>query len=142
MIPLAIPDLSGNEARYLQECVESNFVSSVGPFVDRFEDMVGDAVGAAAAVAVSSGTTGLHAALNAVGVGPGDLVILPAYTFIASANAISHCGAKPWLFDIDPDSWTLDVNLLKESLEAETELQDGRLIHRASRQRVAAIMPV
>jgi perosamine synthetase len=142
MIPLAIPDLSGNEARYLQECVESNFVSSVGPFVDRFEGMVSDAVGAAAAIAVSSGTTGLHAALNAVGVGPGDLVILPAYTFIASANAISHCGAMPWLFDIDPDSWTLDANLLKASLETETERQDSRLIHRASGRCVTAIMPV
>jgi perosamine synthetase len=141
-IPLAEPDLSGNEARYLQECIETTFVSSVGPFVDRFEDMVATATGAQSAVAVSSGTAGLHAALTAVGVGPDDLVILPAYTFIASANAIAHCGAMPWLFDIDPDLWTLDTNLLKASLETETEHQDGRLIHRASGRRVAAIMPV
>jgi perosamine synthetase len=141
-IPLAEPDLSGNEARYLQECIDTTFVSSVGPFVDRFEDMVATATGARSAVAVSSGTTGLHAALTAVGVGHGDLVILPAYTFIASANAVSHCGAAPWLFDMDRASWTLDPEQLRATLEAETERRNGHLVHRDSGRRVAAIMPV
>ena len=118
MIPLSIPNLSGNEARYLQECIDSGFVSSIGPFVDRLEAMVAEATGAAGAVAVSSGTTGLHVALAAIGVGHGDLVILPTYTFIASANAISHCGAEPWLLDIDADSWTLDAGLLSTRLGA------------------------
>jgi perosamine synthetase len=141
-IPLAEPDLSGNEARYLQECIETTFVSSVGPFVDRFEDMVATATRAPAAVAVSSGTTGLHAALTAVGVGHGDLVILPAYTFIASTNAVSHCGAAPWLFDIDRASWTLDPEQLRTILETETEHIGDHLIHRDSGRRVAAIMPI
>ena len=89
VIPLAVPNLAGNEARYLEECVRSNFVSSVGPFVDRLEELVAAETGGARAVATSSGTTGLHAALVAVGVGRDDLVVLPSYTFIASANAIA-----------------------------------------------------
>ncbi len=142
MIPLAIPNLSGNEARYLAECVETNFVSSVGPFVERFEEMVASSSGATHAFATSSGTTGLHVALVALGVGRDDLVILPSLTFIASANAISHCGATPWLLDVSEDSWTLDPNALDRALAEETELRGDSLVHRASGRRVAAIMPV
>lgn len=142
MIPLAIPNLDGNEEAYLRDCVATNFVSSVGPYVDRFEQMVAEQTGAVKAIATCSGTTGLHAALTAVGVGHGDLVILPALTFIASANAISHCGAMPWLFDIDAESWTLDTDALKHALETDTERRDGTLIHKATGKRVAAIMPV
>ena len=142
MIPLAVPNLGGNEARYLQECVETNFVSSVGPFVDRFEAMVAEASGACHAVATSSGTTGLHAALTALGVGRDDLVVLPSFTFIASANAISHCGATPWLLDVCADSWTLDVAELAGVLETQAERRDGELVHRESGRRVAALMPV
>ncbi|MBF0157758.1 MAG: aminotransferase class I/II-fold pyridoxal phosphate-dependent enzyme, partial [Magnetococcales bacterium] len=160
MIPLAVPDLSGNEALYLQECIRSGFVSSVGPFVVRLEGMVATIAASAAAVATSSGTTGLHAALTAVGVGRDDLVIVPALTFIASANAVAHCGADPWLMEIDPVSWTLDADRLAETLESSAERRetDGRggerdepgsskatqerVIHRQSGRRVAAIMPV
>jgi len=142
MIPLAIPNLSGNEARYLQECVETNFVSSVGPFVTRFEAMVAEAAGAPCAVATSAGTTGLHAALTAVGVRRDDLVILPSMTFIASANSIAHCGAQPWLLDISGESWTLDPEQLARVLAAETTRRDGEVLHRATGRRVAAVMPV
>lgn len=142
MIPLAVPNLAGNEARYLQDCVATNFVSSVGPFVRRFEEMVAAATGAADAVAVSSGTVGLHLALVTAGVGRDDLVILPALTFIASANAIAHCGATPWLLDVSAESWTLDPAALDRTLAAETERRGGRLLHRASGRRVAAVMPV
>jgi perosamine synthetase len=142
VIPLAVPDLSGNESRYLQECIDTTFVSSVGPFVDRFEAMVAAAAGTEAAVAVSSGTTGLHAALTAVGVGHNDLVAMPSYTFIASANAVSHCGARPWLFDVEPATWCLDPAQLSATLAAETEMQDGRCVHKASGRRVAAVLPV
>lgn len=142
MIPLAVPNLAGNEGRYLNECVESTFVSTVGPFVTRFEAMVAELAGAAGAVATSAGTTGLHAALTALGVGRDDLVILPTFTFVASANAIAHCGALPWLFDIDPERWTLDPALVADRLESECERRDGRLIHRPSGRRVAALMPV
>lgn len=142
MIPLAVPDLSGNEARYLQDCIASTFVSSIGPFVDRLETMVGAVAGAQAAVATSSGTAGLHVALVAVGVKPDDLVVLPSFTFIASANAINQCGAEPWLFDVDAESWTLDVDLLRAMLAAETRADGSGRIHIPSGRRVAAIMPV
>lgn len=142
MIPLCIPNLCGNEGRYLAECVETTFVSTVGPFVTRLEGMVAEASGARAGVATSAGTTGLHLALLAVGVGPGDLVVLPSFTFIASANAIAHCGATPWLFDVEPDGWTLDAGLVERALARETERRDGAVVHRASGRRVAAIMPV
>lgn len=142
MIPLAVPNLSGNEAKYLQECIASTFVSSVGPFVERFEKEVAASAGARFGIAVSSGTTGLHAALTAAGVKRDDLVVLPSFTFIASANAIAHCGATPWLFDVSGDSWTLDVDAVGRALEKDTESLVGGRFHRATRRRVAAIMPV
>ncbi len=142
MIPLAVPRLDGNEAKYLQECIETTFVSSVGPFADRFETEVAHAAGAEGAVATSSGTTGLHIALLAAGVEPDDLVILPAFTFIASANAISYCNATPWLFDLDPASLTLDPALVREGLRAETKQVAGRVIHTKTGRRVGCIMPV
>lgn len=142
MIPLAIPNMCGNEAKYLQECVDSNFVSTAGPFVPRFEEMVARFAGAKFGVATSSGTTGLQLALLAVGVGPNDLVILPSWTFIASANAIAHCGAIPWLFDVSADSWTLDPNLLASELSEEAVRRDGGVYHKLTGRRIAAIMPV
>lgn len=143
MIPLAVPNLAGNEGRYLQECVDSTFVSSVGPFVDRFERMVAEAAGTALpAVATSAGTTGLHAALAAVGVERDDLVILPSFTFVASANAIAQCGALPWLLDVCAATWTLDPDVLEQALCDDTERCDGVLRHRASGRRVMAVVPV
>ncbi|MFA5264952.1 MAG: aminotransferase class I/II-fold pyridoxal phosphate-dependent enzyme [Opitutaceae bacterium] len=142
MIPLAIPNLCGNEARYLQECVSTGFVSSVGSFVGRFEALVAQSAGTPGAVATSAGTTGLHLALVTVGVQPGELVIIPSYTFIATANAVSHAGAIPWLFDVSPDDWCLDPALLQDTLARETERRFGGLFHIASGRRVAALMPV
>lgn len=142
MIPLAIPQLSGREGEYLQQCITTGFVSSVGPFVERFERSVADAAGAPAAVATASGTSGLHAALAAAGVGRDDLVILPAFTFIASANAIAMCGATPWLFDVSPDAWTLDPDLLARTLAQDAVRKGDRVVHRATGRRVAAILPV
>ena len=142
MIPLAVPNLAGREAEYLQACIDSTFVSSVGPFVERFEEGVAAAAGTAGAVAVSSGTTGLHLALTAIGVGPGDLVVLPSLTFIASANAIAHCGAGPWLFDVAADSWTLDPAQLDRTLERRLAPGPDGPVERETGRRVAAIMPV
>ncbi|WP_420349579.1 DegT/DnrJ/EryC1/StrS family aminotransferase [Pelagibius sp.] len=142
MIPIAIPHLVGREGQYLQECVHSGFVSSVGPFVSRFEAMVADAAGASRAVATSAGTTGLHAALVAVGVGRDDLVILPSLTFIASANAIAHTGAGPWLLDVDEATWSLDPALLEHALDQLTTPADKGPVHKETGRRVGAIMPV
>lgn len=142
MIPLAVPNLTGNEKKYLDDCIDTTFVSSVGEYVNRFEKMIAEATGSKFAVATSAGTTGLHVALTAVGVKHGDLVILPSFTFIASANSIAHCGAAPWLMDIESTTWCLDPTLVHSSLERECEKQGEDLIHKASGRRVAAIMPV
>lgn len=143
MIPIAVPNLSGKEAEYLQDCIDSTYVSSVGPYVDRFEELVAKASGAPTAVATSAGTTGLHVALLAVGVKPDDLVIIPSLTFIATANSVSHCNAEPWIFDVDKDSWTLSPEMVAATLETSTTMTaDGLCIHRETGKTVKAIMPV
>ena len=142
MIPLAEPNIAGNEGRYLQECVATNFVSSVGPFVDRFEGLVAMAAGRAGAVATNNGTAALHAALIALGVRPGDLVVMPALTFIATANAASYCHARPAFLDVSPESWTLDPAALRRFLADDCAPNGGDLIHRASRARVGAVVAV
>lgn len=143
MIPLAVPNLAGNEGRYLQECIDSTFVSSVGPFVDRFEQMVADCAGSPhRAVACSAGTNALHAALVAVGVERDDLVILPSFTFVASANAIAQCGAMPWLLDVAADRWTLDPAALAQVLKEDCVVAGDVLRRRQCGRRVVAIVPV
>lgn len=142
MIPLAVPDLTGNEANYLAECVRSTFVSSVGAFVGRFEAGLAERAGAAGAVATCSGTTALHLMLHVAGVKPGDLVVLPTLTFIASANAIAHCGATPWLFDVESASWTLDAAAVASAFARDVEMEGGRAIHCPTGRRVAAILAV
>lgn len=142
MISLAIPNLSGNEKKYLDDCIDTTFVSSVGQYVNRFENMVAKETESQYAVATSSGTTGLHAALTAVGVKYGELVIIPTFTFIATANSIAHCGANPWLMDIDPTTWCLDANLVRKEIEKNCVKKEGMLIHKSTGKRVAALMPV
>ncbi|MBR9824353.1 MAG: LegC family aminotransferase [Alphaproteobacteria bacterium] len=141
-IPLAIPNTGEREARNLQACIETNFVSSVGAFVNEFEERIAALSGTASGVAMGAGTQALHISLLASDIGQGDLVILPSFTFIASANAISHAGATPWLMDIERDSWTLDPGQVREALESQTERRSGVLRHKATGMRVAAIMPV
>lgn len=142
MIDLAVPDLSGNERKYLNECIDTTFVSTVGEFVKRFEKEVSEKVGAAYGTVVSSGTDGLHMALTACGVGRDDLVCIPAFTFIATANAVVHCGAEPWLIDIDEKSWTMDPELLDRELSEKAYEDNGQLFHKESGKRIAAVMPV
>lgn len=142
MIPLAVPDLTGNERKYLNQCIDTTYVSSVGEFVNRFEENIAQKCGAKYGVAVSSGTTGLHLALTGCGVKRDELVIIPTFTFIATANAVAHCGAVPWLFDISPDSWTLDAKQLESELEKNSVWDNHKLIHKETGRRIAAIMPV
>ncbi len=142
MIPLAVPDLSGKERQYLNDCIDTTFVSSVGEFVDRLEIITAQKNDAKYGVATSSGTTGLHAALMAYGVRRDELVLIPTFTFIATANAVAHCGAIPWLIDIDAANWCMDAEQLEEELSRKTRMEDGKVIHSESGKRVAAIMPV
>jgi dTDP-4-amino-4,6-dideoxygalactose transaminase len=124
VIPLTEPSLKGNEHAYLDECIRSNFVSSIGPFVERFEREFAAHVGATFAVACSSGTAALHVALRVLGVGPSDEVFVPAFTFIASANAIVYQGARPTFVDSEATTWNIDPALVRD--EINQRLKDGR----------------
>ncbi|WP_266367083.1 LegC family aminotransferase [Tellurirhabdus rosea] len=142
MIPLCVPHLAGNEWAYIKDCLDTNWVSATGQYVNRFEKALAEYTGAAHAVAVSSGTTALHISLIVSGIQPGDFVIVPNLTFVATANVVKYMGAHPLLCDIDPDTYLLDLDLLEEFLENETELRDGTAIHRATGRPVRALMPV
>lgn len=117
MIPLVEPVLDGNEARYLQECIDSGYVSSVGPFVERFEREFAKAIGAQHAVACSSGTAALHVALRLAGAEPGRLVAVSDFTFIASANAVTYTGADVLLVDSELETWNMNTELLHDEVE-------------------------
>lgn len=116
IIPLAEPCLRGNELAYLEECIASNFVSSIGPFVERFEREFAAFVGARHAVACSSGTAAIHVALRVLGVGPGDEVFVPTFTFIASASGVVYQGATPTFVDSELRTWNMDPALVVEEI--------------------------
>ena len=119
--PIMEPYLGGNELAYVSECVETNWISSQGRFVDQFENAVSDYVGAPYAVAVSNGTVALHLALEAFGIGQGDEVIVPDLTFAASVNAILHAGATPVLADIREDTWLIDPAAIENAITERTK---------------------
>jgi len=141
-IPNAVPYLGGNEWQYLKECLDTNWVSSAGPFVNRFEAEVAAYVGAAHAVATVNGTAALHVALLLAGIGPGDEVLVPALTFIATANAIKYCGGAPVFMDSDPRSWAMDPAKVADFLTRECRVEHGRVVNRATGKTVKAILPV
>lgn len=141
-IPLHEPTLRGNEWTYLKECLDSTFVSSVGAFVDRFEHMAAEATGAAHAVAVVNGTAALHVCLKLAGVGQGDDVIVPALTFVATANAVAYCGAVPHLADSDETTLGLDPKKLAAHLDATTAIRGGACCDTRTGRRIAAIVPM
>lgn len=141
-IPLTVPELRGNEWAYVKECLDTNWVSSVGAFVDRFERVMADAVGVRHAVATVNGTAALHVALLLAGVAPGDEVITSTLTFIAPANAIRYVGAWPVFVDAEPAYWQMDIDKLAHFLERGCRRVDGVLRNIATGRRVRAILPV
>lgn len=142
-VPLHAPVFTGNEKRYLTDCIETTFVSSVGPYVSRFEEMVKDYVGAPHGVAVVNGTCALHLALLLMGVESDDEVLIPALTFVATANAVSHCGARPVLVDCERERLGMSVDKLEEFLRTETFIDDdGVCRHSETGRRIAACLPV
>lgn len=142
MLLLSGPNMGGNELKYVSECITTGWVSSVGAFVDKFEKVTAEFTGAAHAVATSSGTTALHTSLVMLGTGSNDLVIAPNITFIATINSIKYTGASPVFIDVDKDTWQMDLDLLEEFLEKETEIRERNCYHIASGKRIPVIMPV
>ena len=143
-IEISIPSLRGKEYKYLEECITTNFVSSVGPFVKKFENSIANDIGLLEnqTVVTSSGTAALQLGLLALGVKPNDLVIIPSYTFIATANAVSHTGAKPWIFDTEMNYLTIDPKKLDKELEQRTFKQNGFSFHKDTKQKISCIIPV
>ena len=142
MIPLCVPEIRGNEWKYIKECLDTNWVSSVGPFVDRFERELGEYVGTKYAVATCNGTAALHIALLVAGVQPDDEVLVSTLTFISPANAIRYVGAWPVFMDAEPDYWQMDPQKVVDFLEQECRWVNGKLRNKATGRRVKAILPV
>jgi len=141
-IPLHRPVFEGNERRYLIDCIDSNFVSSVGAKVTEFENRVAEFTGAGYAVATVNGTAALHVAIALAGVKPGDEVISQALTFIATCNAISYAGAKPLFVDVDLDTMGLSPLALRIFLEANAEKRVDGTFNKHSGKRISACVPM
>ena len=120
MIHIASPDLSGNEKRYVNECLDSTWISSAGHFIGDFERAFADLCGSKHAVATNNGTTAIHLILAALNIGPGDEVIVPVLTYIATANAVRYCGAEPVFVDVEPDTMNMDPALFEAAITERT----------------------
>lgn len=143
LIPLHEPRFFGNEKKYLNEVIDSTFISSVGKFVNQFEKMTAEFVGSKYAVATSNATSALHVALKIVGVDENSEVITQPLTFVATANAISYCGAKPIFLDVDIDTMGLSPTKLKEFLEEfTTQDENGFCINKTTKKVIKACVPM
>ena len=136
------PLFAGNEREYVIECIETGYVSSVGSFVTRFEKELALYVGAQHAVAVVNGTSALHLALVAVGVKPGDEVIVPALSFVATASAVALAGATPHFVDVSSETWGIDSTELRAYLSSSLRRDGKHLINKESGRPVTAIVPM
>lgn len=141
-IPLHEPTFSGNEKKYLEECIDSTFVSSVGKFVDRFEEEIAHYAGVKKAVVCVNGTNALHLALMLMGVRQNDEVITQPLTFIATANAISYCGAQPVFVDVDNDTLGLSPRALEIFLAENAEIKTDGCYNKTTKRRIAAVVPM
>jgi perosamine synthetase len=142
MLLLSGPNMGGNELKYITECIETGWVSSVGSYVDKFEKMTAEFVDTKYAIATSSGTTALHICLLIAGANENDLVIVPNITFVATLNSIKYTGASPILIDVDEKNWQMDLDLLEAFLSTETIQKANICIHKKTGKRIPMIMPV
>lgn len=142
--PLALhePLFGGNEWTYVKECIDTGWVSSVGKFVDEFERRLAEVAGSRHAVATVNGTAALHVALKLAGVEPGDEVLVPALSFVATANAVAHCGATPHFVDSDEKTLGLDPVALRDYLDSVTERSGGSTRNRNTGRKLAALVPM
>ena len=140
-IPLSVPSLKGNELKYVKECIDTEWVSSAGKYVDKFEKDIASYTGSKYAVACVNGTSAIQISLRLAGVMPGDEVIIPTLTFIAPVNAIWYNNASPVFMDCD-DFYNIDVQKTIEFIKNETEFRDGNTYNKTSTKKISAIIPV
>ena len=141
-IPLHRPVFEGNEQNYISECIDSNFVSSVGKKVNEFEEMVAEYTGSKFAIATVNGTAALHVSIELAGVKPGDEVITQALTFIATCNAITYAGAQPIFIDVDEDTMGLSPDALKFFLEQNVIKRADGAFNKISGKKISACIPM
>jgi perosamine synthetase len=141
-IPLHAPYFGGNEKKYLLDTIDSTFVSSVGAYVNRFEKMMTEITGAKHAIAITNGTSALHLALLASGAGYGTEVITQPLTFVATANAIAHCGASPVFVDVDKDTMGMSPTALRLFLEEYAELRNGQCFNKSTNRPITTCVPM
>ena len=142
LIPLHEPKFVGNEKKYLNECIDSTFVSSVGRFVDEFEEKIANYTGAKYAIATSNGTSALHVSLLLANVGRNDEVITQPLTFVATCNAINYCGAQPIFIDVDKDTMGLSPSALHGFLEKNTHIKNQQCINNKTGRVIKACVPM
>ena len=140
-IPLSIPQLSGNEWKYVKECLDTSWVSSAGNFVDQFEKEIAKYTGSKYAISCVNGTSALQVSLKLADVLPGDEVIVPTLTFIAPINAVSYNAAKPIFMDSD-DYYNIDVDKTIDFIKNETKFKNGFTINKSTQKRISALIPV
>jgi len=141
-ISLHAPCFIGNEKKYLSECIDSTYVSSVGKFVDRFEEMIAEYTDAKKAVVCVNGTNALHLALILTGVESGNEIITQPLTFIATLNAVSYCGAYPVFIDVDRDTMGLSPVKMKKWLEENVEIKNNACFNKSTKRRIKACVPM
>jgi len=141
-VPLHAPRFIGNEKKYVVDCIDSTFVSSVGQYVDRFEEMICEITGARHAIATVNGTCALHVALKLGGVQPGDEVITQSLSFVATVNAIAHCGANPIFLDVERETLGLDPTALEGFFKSSTRIKNHTCYNSTTGNRIAACVPM
>lgn len=119
--PVAKPILNGNEKKYVADCIDSTWISSAGSYIEKFEEKFAEFCGVKYAISVMNGTVALHLALLAIGVKPGDEVIVPTFTYVATANSVKYVGAKPVFVDCDPLTWNIDTEKIKQAITPKTK---------------------
>ena len=142
MLLLSGPNIAGNEWKYVKDCLDTGWVSSVGAYVDQFEKMSAQFSGTKYAVATSSGTTALHICLLLAEVKKEDYVIIPNITFVATCNSIKYTGADPIFIDADSLTWQMDLDLLEEFLQSKTEQRKNQCFYKKDNRRIRVLMPV
>jgi perosamine synthetase len=141
LIPLSVPHIIGKEWQYVKECLDTGWVSSVGKYVDKFEEGLANYIGVKKTVCCVNGTSALHIALKVLEIGPGDEVIVPTLTFIAPVNAVKYVGAEPVFMDCD-DNYNLDIEKFENFLLEECEVMSGECFNVRTRKRIKAVIPV